>query len=257
MFADPSFRRVINVLTGAALLLAALLIQPFWKALLVAAVLAAVLRPAMEWLAPRLRRRRHLAAILITTAVVLAVLIPLATLATLIVAETIQGVAWLRAALESQGMAGLLDRLPSSARPFAEQLLSELPKAQEELQALVGRGGQAAAYFGGVLAATGGAILQSVIGLILFYFLLVDGTRLVDWAEESLPLPAGQLRTMLLEFRRTASAVLVATLGTAGIQTGAAQRFGMLPLPTGVQVQQLRTRLGQQPLPSSRGSVGL
>jgi len=37
---EPAFRRVIFALTGAALLLAILLIRPFWQALLVAAVLA-------------------------------------------------------------------------------------------------------------------------------------------------------------------------------------------------------------------------
>jgi predicted PurR-regulated permease PerM len=223
MRADPAARRVLLALTVAALLLSALLIRPFWGAALLAAVLAAVLRPAMEWLAARMRRRRHLAATLITLGLLLAVAVPLATLATVLVAETIQGVAWLRAALESQGVAGLLGHLPAALRPQAEQLLGQLPRAQEELQSLVGdRGGQAAAAFGGVLAATGGALLQGAMALVLFYFLLVDGTRLVAWAEESLPLPPGQLRTMLLEFRRTAAAVLVATLGTAGIQTLAA-----------------------------------
>jgi predicted PurR-regulated permease PerM len=223
MSADTAARRVLLALTGAALLLAALLLQPFWKAALVAAVLAAVLRPAMEWLAARLRRRRHLSAVLITLGLLIVVAVPIGTLATVLVAQSIQGVAWLRAALESEGAAGLLGRLPIALRPLAEQALGALPRAQEELQAILGaRGGEAAAYFGGVLAATGGALLQTGMALILFYFLLVDGTRLVAWSEESLPLPPGQLRAMLLEFRRTASAVLVATLGTAGIQTVAA-----------------------------------
>ncbi|HSN13300.1 MAG TPA: AI-2E family transporter [Anaeromyxobacteraceae bacterium] len=223
MTTDPTARRVLLALTGAALLLAGLLVAPFWSAVLVAAVLAAVLRPAMEWLAARLRRRRHLAAVLITVALVLAISVPLATLATVLVSESISGVAWLRAALETEGAAGLLARLPSALRPIAEQLLGTLPRAQEELQGLVSAsGGKAAAAFGGVLAATGGALLQSGIALVLFYFLLVDGNRLVAWADESLPLPPGQLRTLLLEFKRTASAVLVATLGTAGIQTVAA-----------------------------------
>ncbi|HSN14466.1 MAG TPA: AI-2E family transporter, partial [Anaeromyxobacteraceae bacterium] len=200
MPADTAARRVLLALTLAALVLSALLVRPFWGAALVAAVLAAVLRPAMEWLAVRLRRRRNLAAILITLGLFLAVAVPLATLATILVAEAIQGVAWLRAALESQGVVGLLEHLPAALRPVAEQLLGALPRAQEELQGLVGaRSGQAAAYFGGVLAATGSAILQSAMALILFYFLLVDGTRLVSWSEESLPLPPGQLRAMLVE----------------------------------------------------------
>lgn len=223
MVPDPNARRVLIALTVASLLLAALLIRPFWGAALVAAVLAAVLRPAMEWLARRLHDRRHVAAVLITLALLVAIVAPLVTLATVLVAEAAQGVAWLRAALASEGVAGLLAHLPAALRPFAEQALDALPRAQEELQTMLGeRSGQAAAYFGGVLAATGGAILHAAMALVAFYFLLVDGTRLVDWSEASLPLPPGQLRAMLLEFRRTASAVLVATLGTAAIQTAAA-----------------------------------
>jgi predicted PurR-regulated permease PerM len=220
---DVSARRILLALTVASVALFAVLVAPFWKALLVAAVLAAVLRPAMEWLAARLRRRRHLAGIGITVGLLAVVVVPVATLATVLVREAVQGVAWVRGALESDGAAGLLERLPAALRPVASALLAALPQAQEELQSLVGaKGGQAAAAFGGVLAATGGLLLQSAIALVLFYFLLVDGTRLVAWAETALPLPPGQLRAMLLEFRRTASAVLIATLGTAGIQTAAA-----------------------------------
>jgi predicted PurR-regulated permease PerM len=223
MLEDPAFRRVVFALTGAALVLAALLIRPFWQALLVAAVLAAVLRPAMEWLAVRLRRKRHLAAVLLTVALLLVVAVPLATLLTILVTEAIQAVAWIRAALATDGAAGILSYLPAVVRPLAERLLNSLPEAQEELQRIVEmRGGQAAAAFGGVVAATGGVLLQSAIFLVAFYFLLVDGTRLISWAEDSFPLPPGRLRATLLEFRRTASAVLVATLGTAGIQAGAA-----------------------------------
>jgi predicted PurR-regulated permease PerM len=215
-------RRALIAVTVAALLMAALLVRPFWQALLVAAVFAAVLRPAMEWLADRMRRR-HLAALLITLALLVALAVPLATLATILVTEAIDGFAWLRAAVESQGVAGLLERMPSALRPAAEQLLAIVPRAQAELQELVGaRGGQAAAAFGSFLAATGGVILHSAVGLVAFYFLLVDGTRLVGWTEATFPLPPGQVRATLLEFRATARAVLLSTLGTAAIQAVAA-----------------------------------
>jgi predicted PurR-regulated permease PerM len=220
---DRAPRRALLATTGAALLLAALLVRPFWQALLVAAVLAAVLRPAMEWLAGRMRGRRHPAAVVLTIGLVVAIGLPLATLATLLVRETIDGIKWVRLAVESQGVAGLLDGLPEAARPLAEQLVGLLTRAQSELQDLAGaRGGQAAAAFGGFLAATGGALLQSAVALVAFYLLLVDGTKLVSWAEATFPLPPGQLRSTLSDFRATARAVLVATLGTAAIQAGAA-----------------------------------
>ena len=43
-----------------------------------------------------------------------------------------------------------------------------------------------------MLQATWGAIIQMVMMLIAFFFLLVDGPRLVDWFVEVLPLRRAQ-----------------------------------------------------------------
>jgi predicted PurR-regulated permease PerM len=75
---------------------------------------------------------------------------------------------------------------------------------------------------GGVLAATGTALFQVAMMLIALFFFLVDGARLLDWIDARLPLRPGQFRALMDDFRQTSTSVLLATLGTAAIQTAVA-----------------------------------
>jgi predicted PurR-regulated permease PerM len=90
---------------------------------------------------------------------------------------------------------------------------------QEQLSS---RGATAAQTVGGVVAATGTLVFQVVLMLIAFYFLLVEGQRLVAWLESVSPLKRGQTTELLAEFRRVTRSVLVSTLATAGVQAVAA-----------------------------------
>ncbi len=58
--------------------------------------------------------------------------------------------------------------------------------------------------------------------LIAFFFFLTDGARLVDWVDARVPLRSGQFRVLAEDFRQTSVSVLLATLGTAAIQTAVA-----------------------------------
>ncbi|MFO0584636.1 MAG: AI-2E family transporter [Anaeromyxobacter sp.] len=214
--------RLIVGLLLAAIALALVVVWPFWQALFMAAVLAAALRPAFEWLARRLGGRRGLAAGIATTALLLVVVLPLATFGTVLVQNALEGLQWLREAIDSEGIWGLLSRLPDPVEAFARRVVDAIPDPAAEVQKLAAQGGQAAAAVGGVLAATGGLLLRSVLALVAFYFLLVDGPALVDWADRHVPLGEGQLRQLLVEFRQTSVSVLTATLVTAALQTLAA-----------------------------------
>jgi predicted PurR-regulated permease PerM len=223
MASDLHARRFIVLLLAAAAALTAVIISPFWAALFLAAVVAAALRAPMEWLSGRLRGRRALAASLLTLAVLLVVLLPLAGFGALLVGQILNGVQWLREALQSEGIAGLVARLPGPAEHLAERALQALPDPQRQIQQLAGsQGGQAAAAVGGFLAATGGAVFQATMMLIALFFFLVDGQRLVEWLDARVPLRPGQFRELIDDFRRTSVSVLVATLATAGIQTATA-----------------------------------
>lgn len=216
-------RRLLIALLVVALGVTVVVISPFWVAIFFAAVLAAALKPPMNWLSTRLRGRRNLAASLLTVAVLLAVVLPVAGLGALLVREAIDGIQWFRQALDSEGIWGLVRRLPGPFEDFARKLIGALPQPQQQIQKVVGeQGGQAAGAVAGVLAATGSAAFQTVMMLIAFFFFLVDGSRLAGWLDRHVPLRPGQFRQLLEDFRATSVSVLFATLATAGIQTAAA-----------------------------------
>lgn len=216
-------RNFLLALVVTSVALTVVLVSPFWTALLVAAVLAASLRGPMSWLATRLRGRRELAAGLLVVTLIVALVIPVAALLTVIAAQSVEGVQWLREALASQGIAGMMARLPVWLEPLGRRITTSLPQLLAELERMVGAGGgQAFTALGGIIAATGGAIVKLAVSLVALYFFLVDGHKLVIWLDANAPLAPGQFRELVGEFRRTAVSVLVATLATAGIQAGAA-----------------------------------
>jgi predicted PurR-regulated permease PerM len=216
-------RRLLVALLLAALALAAVVLSPFWKAFFLAAVLASTFGPWMEWTSRRLSGRRQIAAALLVVLVVLAVLLPLAGLGAILVREVLAGVAWLRDVLASEGVAGLLARLPGPVEVVVHKILDAIPQPLDQLQKLAGaRGGQAAGALVSALTATGGALFQTAMMLIAFFFFLTDGRRLIEWLDGHVPLRPGTFRRLVDEFRRTTVSVLWATLATAGIQTATA-----------------------------------
>jgi predicted PurR-regulated permease PerM len=216
-------RHFLLALVIASVVLTAVLVSPFWGSLLLAAVLAAAAARPMTWLTARLRGRRQLAAAILVLLLVAALALPVAALVTVIAGQAVEGFQWLRAALASEGVTGLIARLPSWLIPLAQRLVASVPDLQAEVEKLAGTGGgQAVAALGGFLATTGGAILRIGVTLVAFFFLLTDGHRLVAWLEVAAPLGPGQFRELVGEFRRTAVSVLVATVATAAIQAGAA-----------------------------------
>ncbi len=224
MIDKASLRRYfLLALVVTSVALTVVLISPFWTSLLVAAVLAASMRLPMTWLVARLRGRREWAAGLLVVLLIVALVIPVASLLTVIAGQAIEWLKWLRVALDSEGIPGLLERLPRWLEPAGRRVIASLPNLLAELESRVGtRGGQAFTAVGGILAATGGAIVKLVVALVAFYFFLVDGHKLVAWLDANAPLAPGQFRELVGEFRRTAVSVLVATVVTAGIQAGAA-----------------------------------
>ncbi|HZY02685.1 MAG TPA: AI-2E family transporter [Anaeromyxobacteraceae bacterium] len=223
MAAPRTARLVHAVMVVLALLLTVLMVRPFASALFVAAVFAAALYPFSERLARLLRGRRPLAAGLVTLVLLLAVVGPVATLTAMLVGQVGQGLRWARDALQSGGLEGLVASLPQFLHDPAAQLLAGLPQGAQEVQALLEQeGARAAAAIGSVLSATGTALLQTVLFLVAFFFLLVDGDGLVQWIKEAIPLKPGQAAELFEDFRRVTVAVLASTVATAGAQAALA-----------------------------------
>ncbi len=177
-----------------------------------------MLQPAYTRLSRLLRGRRPLAAALLSVAVVAALVGPLAYLGAVLLRELVGAVGWLRAAVASEGTAGLIARLPAPLHEAAARVAAEIPQWIERAPALAGEGGRAAAALGGIVSATGAMVLQTLIMIVALYFLLVEGGRLVGWLDAVTPLEGGQLEELLESFRAAVVSVVVSALATAGAQ---------------------------------------
>jgi predicted PurR-regulated permease PerM len=223
MASDVVAHRSLVFLVLASVALVVLLASPFWVPFTLAAVFAGAFQPWMDGLSRLLRGRRSLAAFFLTLGVLLAVLLPLGGLGAALVQEILGGIQWVRSALASEGIGGLLGRLPGPVEELVRRLAAAIPDPQELLRTVAGaQGGEAAQALGGFLVATGSAVLRGALFLIALFFLLTDGARLVDWIDGRVPLRPGQLRTLLGEFRKTSVSVLVSSVATAALQSAAA-----------------------------------
>ena len=207
------------VLTVLAVYLMTRVIRPFAAAFFIAAVLAAALYPLYERLSARMGGRRTLASAAATLGILLLVVLPLGWLGVVLAQEIGDGFAYVRKTLQSEGVGGLIADLPGPLQALATRAIAKLPQGQQELSDVAGaQGGRAASAIGGVLSATKDAVIQMVMMLIAFFFLLVDGPRLVEWFVEVLPLRRKQTLTLLTDFRKVTVAVLVSSIATSAIQ---------------------------------------
>ena len=211
------------VLTVIATYLLSRVIRPFAAALFIAAVLAGAVSPLYERLAARMGGRRNLASGVATLTVLLVVILPLAWLAVVLAQEVADGVSYVRRTLRSEGVGGLVADLPAPLRAAAQKVLDRLPQDSQELTQVAGaQGGRAASAVGGFVQATWTVVVQMVMMLIAFFFLLVDGPKLVNWVVEVLPLRRKQTLTLLTDFRKVTVAVLVSSIATSAIQAAVA-----------------------------------
>ena len=214
------------ILIGLVLLslgLLALVVYPFASALLFAAVLAGAFHPWMERLTARWAGRRQTAAVVLSAAVALLLVLPVAALTISVGRQVVEGVGYVRETLRTGGLPALVAKVPTPLRPTAEKALDRLlPEGQGEQQIeelAAAQTSRATAAVGGIIKTTSNILLQTALMLVAFFLLLVDGPKLVDWLGEVVPLKPGQTREILRDFRNTSVAVLVSSIATAGVQT--------------------------------------
>ena len=213
------------LLVGLALVLLWAILQPFWSALFLAAVLAGVFSGLQRRLSRKLGGRAGLAAGLLTLLVLLAIVLPFGGIAGVLTKEIIQVINSVRGAIQEYGVSGLLERLPGPLQALAGRALQSFGGGdgdQSWVQMVQAQSGKAATAVTSFLTATSRAVIEAILMLIAFYFLLTDGHRLVGWLERVTPLPPGRFRSFLTEFRGVSRAVVISTVGTAAVQAVAA-----------------------------------
>jgi predicted PurR-regulated permease PerM len=225
---DRTARRFFFILFLIATALLAAVIYPIASALFMAAVFAGVLWPLHARLTKMLRGARSLAAGLLVAAVVLLVFGPLVALSTVAVREATGGLKYVSDTVRSEGVTGLVRKLPPSMQKLATAALARLPSEPgDNIESTVEKqvnvqGGKAAAAVTTLVAATGSLVFQMTMMLIALFFLLVEGGDFVEWLDSVSPLRRGQSRELLNEFKKVSYAVIVSTVITSAVQAVAA-----------------------------------
>jgi predicted PurR-regulated permease PerM len=204
------------------------LIRPLASSLLTAAVLAGVLWPLQVRLSRRLRGRRTISAGVLVFGVVIVIVGPILGMSAFVVDEASKGIEFVSTTVRSEGVYGLIDKIPEPMRGPARDLMeiverrtgADVGKAVTEQVQSQGPG--AAAAVGRAVVATWDFVFKATMMLIALFFLLVQGQELVSWLDDVLPLGRNQTRFLLTEFKKVSYAVVVATVVTAAAQAAAA-----------------------------------
>ena len=221
--AEQSPPRFFVALMIVATLLLGLVIMPVAKELFLAAVFSGVLWPVQQWLSKRLRGKRKIAAGVITFAVIVLLLGPVATLVALVIRDGADGVRFISDTVHSKDVAALVAYLPASARDVVGDAIERIPRDLNELMERVGgHSGEAASTVGKAFVATGSLAFRAVLMLIALFFLLVRGHELVGWLDSVSPLRRGRTLELLATFRKVSFAVIASAAITAAVQAVAA-----------------------------------
>lgn len=212
----------LALLVGAAALVGAV-IAPMIRELLLAVVLASVLRPVQDWLTKLLRARRGLAAGIITLLVVVIVLGPFAMLVAVVIRDGSDGVRFVLDTVHGHGVADLVGWLPASARDTVQGAIDHLPRNLNEVVGQVGEQTQtASAALNASVAATGSFVFHGVLMLVALFFTLTHGDELVSWLDGVSPLAPGQTRELLATSRKVSFSIVVSAIVTSTVQAVAA-----------------------------------
>lgn len=225
--------RVLLALTALAL---AVILAPFYGALLWAVIIALLFAPMQRWLRRRLRGRGSLAALLTVIVVLLIAVMPLLLLGAGLMNEInalyegiqsgeIRPAAWVHQVFE---------RLPPSMR----ELLGRLGIGNEQLleRKLQGLYAQLGQFFADGALSYGQNTIKGVAALFVMlyvaFFLLRDGAELAITLNDSLPLAQRHKRLLRHKFKGVIRATVKGNLLVALLQGGlGGLAFWVLGLP--------------------------
>lgn len=202
-------------LLGSALAMTIYMVLPYVLAVVMGGILALLFFPTFA----RLERRgagRTLAASIVTIAVLLLVIAPISLFATLAVKQAIS-------IFESLGESGalsfhaIMERL-SAWTPIREWV-GDTEALETQVRTWLQEGG--AAVSGAILGLAANIpkiLLQLVVAILTFFFLLLDGNRLLAWMSPRIPLDADVRSRVVASFKNTAVSVIWATLAAATAQ---------------------------------------
>jgi predicted PurR-regulated permease PerM len=206
----------------------ALVLRPVAGALLTGMVLAVALWPLQARFTAKLRGHSSVSASMLTTAVLVLGAVPVIAISVFVVGEGSRGVQYIADTLRSEGVTGLVERMPEPARDVADEIIEMLPRRQsarldETVKQQVAQRTEAAAVaVGGIVAALGELLFQLAMMTVALFFFLAQGDEAVAWIERISPLGDGRTREILIELRKVSYALVVSMVVTAAAQAAAA-----------------------------------
>jgi predicted PurR-regulated permease PerM len=218
---SPRAARVtLGILASIATALFLWVISPFASPLLLAVVLAAVFQAPLARLARAMGGRRRSAGVLIALGVLVVIVMPFASIATFAAREAISGFQYVR---DTMGVQSVQDLKTAPLPEPVERTLRALHLTREQVHDFAGRAAERAQEVGPeLLKASGEVVFHTIVMLLAFYFLLVDGPHLIRWLWSISPLQARQTEELLAEFHRVSTGSIVGNLATALLQGVAA-----------------------------------
>lgn len=203
----------------------ALVLRPFFPALLFSAVIAVSTWPGYRWLRWRLGRRASLGAALMCVLVTAILIVP----ATLVVTSFSDALVWLLGVLEEwsrsppaqpPGWAAGLPLLGDALGQWWAQWVAGDGHLMRILSASAGPAGKVALASGRVLAA---GLLQVTMSIVLLWFLYTRGESLGAWTMEQTRQLGGEFGCdLLLKARESVVGVMISVIGTALAQASVA-----------------------------------
>lgn len=222
------------VLLALAVGLMVYLCWPFLVPLFLAAVLAAALMPLQSRLSKGLRGHERVAAALLSLAVLVLIVSPLATVGGVLVHQALAGLDAARRWLGIRSISELrVGALPPNAESAVTRAFAFVHLDRSQLETVLSHAREVAQHAAPKALEEGGrALFHSLLMLLALYFFLAEGNRVVRWLLQVAPLQERQTRTLLDEFRKVSRAAILGTLATAVLQGGlAAIGFEIFKVP--------------------------
>lgn len=198
------FTQRSSVATWIAIALPAIILFPFWPAMVLATWTGV---GARHWMRPfrRLTGERHRAAAVLTVLTVILILAPLVALALAVASDAQLLVEKTIASKEAQSfLQGLV-----SPGDHGELSVVELVKSQ---------GSRAWLLFSSVSAAAGRILLNALAFAVMTYVVLADGPALYAWIERNGPLRPQVMKRLAGAFQETGRGLVFGVLGAGIIQ---------------------------------------
>jgi predicted PurR-regulated permease PerM len=216
---EPRSRKAkitLGVLAAIASTLFLWVVSPFWSPLLLAAVLAAVFQWPLDRLTAAMKGRRRSAGAVISVGVLVVIVLPFASIAAFTAREAISGFSYVRDTLGVQSVSDL--KTVEWPEPV-ERALAALHLTRAQVHDFAAKATDRAQEVGPeILASSSRAVFHTALMLLAFYFLLVDGRRLIEWLWNVSPLEAAQTEELLREFHSVATGAIIGNIASAVLQ---------------------------------------